>query len=66
MLYNYFDRIIDVEHTVFWAFFVAFLMWGQFIYWFRLFEFSTLYVRLIIQTVRDMKSFAMIFVFVTM
>ena len=41
-------------------------MWFQFIYWFRLFEFSTLYVRLIIQTLRDMKWFFFIFVLFTM
>ena len=42
------------------------MMWFQFIYWFRLFEFSTLYVRLITQTLRDMRWFFMIFVLVTM
>ena len=41
-------------------------MWFQFIYWFRLFDRTTLYVRLIIQTIYDMKWFFFIFVLVTM
>jgi len=60
------ERIIDVENTVFWVCCAALIMWFQFIYWFRLFEFSTLYVRLITQTLKDMKWFFLIFVMVTM
>ena len=41
-------------------------MWAQFIYWLRLFESTTLYVRLIIQTLKDMKMFFLIFVMITM
>jgi len=40
-------------------------MWANLIYWFRLFENTTLYIRLIAQTIDDMKQFLLIFVLVT-
>ena len=40
------------------------LMWIQFIYWFRLFETTTLYIRLIYQTIEDILAFLLIFVLV--
>ena len=40
------------------------LMWAQFIYWFRVFERTTLYIRLIRQTIIDILDFGFIFLLV--
>ena len=58
--------IVESETTVFYVFWAVIFMWFQFIYWFRLFDRTTLYVRLIVQTMYDMKWFFFIFVLVTM
>ena len=58
--------IVESETKVFYVFWAVILMWFQFIYWFRLFDRTTLYVRLITQTMRDMKWFFFIFILVTM
>ena len=47
--------IVESETTVFYVFWAVIFMWFQFIYWFRLFDRTTLYVRLIVQTMDDMK-----------
>jgi len=59
-------NIVESETTVFYVFWAVIFMWFQFIYWFRLFDRTTLYVRLIVQTIYDMKWFFFIFVLVTM
>ena len=40
------------------------LMWATFIYWFRLFEDTMLFIELIRKTILDVKAFVLLFVFV--
>ena len=53
------------SNVILYAVLIAiFIMWGQFIYWFRLFETTTLYIRLIRQTVNDILAFGFIFLLI--
>lgn len=54
------------ETTLILSVIAIMLMWANLIYWFRLFETTTLYIRLITQTISDMRAFLLIFILVTM
>ena len=55
---------ISPKLTLYAAFIAIALMWAQFIYWFRVFERTTLYIRLIRQTIIDILDFGFIFLLV--
>ena len=56
---------VGSEFTVVIAFFAIILMWLNLIYWFRVFDWSSFYIRLITQTIKDMWQFTVFFVMIT-
>jgi len=57
---------IDLENTVVIAFVAVLILWFKLLYWFRLFKWPSFYIRLIIETIKGIGVFTMIFVVILM
>ena len=57
---------IDIELTRVIAFFTIFILWWKLIYWFRLFESTSFYIKLIIETIKGIGYFTIIFIVILM
>ena len=57
---------LDTDTITFFTFLAVILMWMNLIYWFRLFESTSFYIKLIFKTIEDIALFTIIFIFILM
>jgi hypothetical protein len=53
---------LNMEDTVLVCFLAVFILWYKLIYWFRLFESTSFYIKLIVETIKGIQYFFVIFV----
>jgi len=53
---------LNMEDTVLVCFVAVFILWYKLIYWFRLFESTSFYIKLIVETIKSIEYFIIIFV----
>jgi len=58
------DKILSQEDTVLAAFVSVLILWWKLIYWFRLFASTSFYIKLIVETIRGIGYFTIIFIFI--
>lgn len=58
------DKILSQEDTVLAAFVSVLILWWKLIYWFRLFATTSFYIKLIVETIRGIGYFTIIFIFI--
>ena len=58
------SHILSLEDTVLLCFIATVILWWKMIYWFRLFESTSFYIKLISETIRGIGYFTIIFIFI--